>query len=174
MNITQALEIMKPNPMTIAGLKVSFRVQALKYHPDRNPHGLEMMKIINAANVLLQEQSKYWAFGSEERKKQFYKDHTNPSITEEMDEVLDILRKFKDITVEIIGTWIWVSGTTEPYKDTLKHMGFWHSPKRDAYYWKPADWKPVDKKGKDYTMEDLRKIFYTEKFKTDPDEDIKL
>lgn len=170
MNIMQALEIMKPNPMTIAGLKVSFREQALKYHPDRNPHGLEMMQIINAANVLLQEQAAYWAFGSEKRERKFNK----PSITEEMDKILDALRKFKDIAIEIIGTWIWVSGTTEPYEDTLKHMGFWYSPKRDAYYWKPTDWKPINKKSKDYTMEDLRQTFRTEKFETDPDEEIKL
>ena len=156
--------------MTIAGLKSSFREQAFKYHPDRNPHGLEMMKIINAANTLLQEQATYWISESSDS----YYRHDNPSITEEMDEVLDILQKFKDITVEIIGTWIWVSGTTEPYEDALKHMGFWYSPKREAYYWKPADWKPVDKKGKDYTMEDLRKIFQTEKFDTEPDENVKL
>lgn len=178
MNLSQALEIMKPNPMTLDGLKDSFRKQAFKYHPDRNPHGLEMMKVINAANTILQEQSIYWIRESKERKPQFnddfYNRHIDPSIVEEMEKALEALKKFRNITVEIIGTWIWVSGEAERYDGSLRQAGFWYSPKREAYYWKPADWEPYKQKDKKYSMDKLRDIFGTKEFKTEPDKEFKL
>ena len=53
MNLTQALEIMKPDPLTLDGLKKAYRKKAMLYHPDHNEHGLEMMKLINAAKSIV-------------------------------------------------------------------------------------------------------------------------
>ena len=176
MNITQALSILKPNPMSADGLKKAYRENAMKYHPDHNPHGLEMMKLITQAHQALQANLALWTVGSTERKQwfdeTFYKRHTGPSIAEEMQVILDGLIKFRNITVEIIGTWLWVTGETKPYKETLKGMGLWYSPKKTAWYWKPADWQPADRKQR--SLDDLRGIFRSEKFETEPDEEIVL
>lgn len=61
-------------------------------------------------------------------------------------EFLEELIKTEGITVEQIGTWIWVSGNTKPYKEKLKdhkfqwskvkNMWYFHEGKRRRYYTK--------------------------------------
>lgn len=47
--------------------------------------------------------------------------------------IADIL--YLDITIEIVGSWIWLSGDTKPYKEILKTANFrWHN-KRKKWFW---------------------------------------
>ena len=39
------------------------------------------------------------------------------------------------IKAEICGTWVWVTGSTKPVKDSLKAMGFHWAPRKRAWYW---------------------------------------
>jgi len=44
--------------------------------------------------------------------------------------LIDELMKMDDITIEIIGCFVWVTGDTKPYKEQLKTLKFrWHSKK---------------------------------------------
>lgn len=44
--------------------------------------------------------------------------------------------KMDDVKIELIGTWVWASGTTKPHKEELKKLGMlWHS-KRGRWYWR--------------------------------------
>ena len=64
-----------------------------------------------------------------------------------------------DITLEIIGCFIWVTGNTRPYKDTLKTMRFqWHT-KKTAWYLKPEDYKKQSRK--DYDLNEIREMYGT-------------
>jgi hypothetical protein len=38
-----------------------------------------------------------------------------------------------DITIEICGNWIWLSGNTRPYREQLKEIGFFYSPKKKMW-----------------------------------------
>ena len=105
MNLTQALEIMKPDPLTLDGLKKAYRKKAMLYHPDHNEHGLEMMKLINAANTFLQTSPSLWVSNSKQRifEDEFFSSfYSNPGIDAAIEELLEKLKKFKDITIEII------------------------------------------------------------------------
>ena len=46
------------------------------------------------------------------------------------------------IEVELVGTWLWVSGNTRPVKEELKAAGFRWSPKRGKWHWNPEGWRP--------------------------------
>jgi curved DNA-binding protein CbpA len=56
MNRQDAAKILSLNgTITSKDIKKAYRVAALKYHPDKNPAGEEMMKIINAAYDVLKD-----------------------------------------------------------------------------------------------------------------------
>ena len=50
------------------------------------------------------------------------------------EDIIDKIMTFSDVTVEIIGNWVWVSGDTKKYKENLKELGFWYSGKHKKWY----------------------------------------
>ena len=42
---------------------------------------------------------------------------------------------FDGVVVEIIGSWVWLTGSTLIYKDAIKEAGFWWSSSKKAWYW---------------------------------------
>lgn len=49
-------------------------------------------------------------------------------------ELFPIILRLQDITIEIVGCWIWITGDTKSYKDILKGCGFWFSGQKKAWY----------------------------------------
>jgi len=48
------------------------------------------------------------------------------------------------LTIEIVGTWIWVSGDTRPQRQALKAAGFFWAHEKKMWYWRHASrrgWK---------------------------------
>ncbi|MEA3512835.1 MAG: hypothetical protein U9R37_04480 [Campylobacterota bacterium] len=53
----------------------------------------------------------------------------------ELEKIISQILHFEDITIEVVGSWIWLSGETKIIKDTLKDIGFkWASKKKMWYY----------------------------------------
>lgn len=50
-------------------------------------------------------------------------------------EMLNTVIHSSDITIEIIGQWIWISGNTYPHRKELKEMGFRFAGKQKSWYW---------------------------------------
>jgi hypothetical protein len=46
------------------------------------------------------------------------------------------VRKLAGVTVETLGSWVWVHGGTRPHKETLASLGFRWAPKRRSWYHK--------------------------------------
>ena len=48
------------------------------------------------------------------------------------------------LTIEIVGTWIWVSGDTRPHRETLKAAKFFWAHEKKMWYWRHSSrrgWK---------------------------------
>lgn len=43
------------------------------------------------------------------------------------------------VTVELVGSWIWVTGNTYIFRDAIKAAGYMWASKKKAWYWRPAD-----------------------------------
>ena len=53
----------------------------------------------------------------------------------ELEKIISQILHFEDIVIEVVGSWIWLSGETKIIKDTLKDIGFkWASKKKMWYF----------------------------------------
>jgi curved DNA-binding protein CbpA len=86
------------------------------------------------------------------------------NISEIYREIIDSLITIPGIIIELIGSWIWISGNTFPVKEQIKAAGFkFHSTKK-MWFWYPGEYKKFNNKEMD--IEDIRKHYGSETFKS--------
>ena len=145
-----------PTPETLGELKSLYRKLAMKHHPDRGGTD-EAMKAINAEYDLLFPKLK-----DIHKNKDGEKYTARQETTETADQFKDLiaeLMKMEDITIEVIGCFVWVTGNTKPYKEHLKSLKFrWHS-KKSAWYLAPDDYR--NKSRKNYELDEIRSMYGT-------------
>lgn len=127
-------------------IKKAYRKACSQYHPDRNPAGLEMMKVINCA----------WQSLSDYVEGSVYFDSAQDdelNLSEEMSAALNAIIHL-GLEIEICGTWIWVSGNTREHKEVLKAAGYRWAPKKCLWMWKPEGQKSKGR-GK-FSMDEIR------------------
>lgn len=140
MQAKQALAILKPKSNDDAGLKIAYREACRKYHPDHNPHGLEMMKLVNLAYETLNKLESWWT------QSQAREASRQTPLTETIQNLVDQIAHLGGLKIELIGTWLWVTGNTRPVKDHLKKLGFKFSGKKQAWYFHEGDYRRWHKK----------------------------
>ena len=53
----------------------------------------------------------------------------------DLEKIISQILHFENITIELVGSWIWLSGDTKEIKDKLTELGFkWASRKKMWYY----------------------------------------
>ena len=120
--------------MTAELIKKAYRSACMKYHPDRNAGGEEMMKAVNLAYETLQDFEGTLDAGAE-------------GYDQAMMDILNKLKELHGLNIEVCGAWIWVTGETKPHKETLGKNGlglFWANQKK-AWYFRPEDWKSTSR-----------------------------
>ncbi|WP_339056784.1 J domain-containing protein [Candidatus Regiella endosymbiont of Tuberolachnus salignus] len=136
MNVQEALNVFGlSGELTEQDIKTTYKKMALKYHPDRNPLGDEMMKAVNAAfDFLIANIDKINQFQSNDESARY-------NYGEELENVLNILSCLAGVIYEIIGNWVWINGETHEHKDTLKEMGCKWAVKKKQWFYRPEEHK---------------------------------
>lgn len=135
MNINDALNLLNiTETATQKEIKKAYKTACLKYHPDRNPAGAQMMIAINAAYEYLQGK------GESVTPEQGFNAN---DYGEELNNVLNQLFALDGLELEICGNWVWISGDTKPHAKALGKNGigcFWAKNKK-MWFYRPSDYK---------------------------------
>lgn len=153
MKLQDALNILglSGDSITIDDCRAAYRRASMKYHPDRNPGGLEMMKAVNAAWDTLQAWE--WREGTvsaEEGKNTGYGDKLNDAI--------NAVAGLDGVNLEVCGAWLWASGNTKPHKEVFKAAGYYWASKKHQWYFRPPEWKSSNRHG-EWTIDEIREKY---------------
>ncbi len=134
-------------------IKCTYRRASMKYHPDRNPSGLEMMQLVNAAYQEIKDYNGKADISSDTAK---YGENLCTALNNIINLGLDI---------EVCGAWIWVSGDTKTHKEILKENGFKWAPKKMRWYYRPNDYK--SRAQGTWSMNKIREIYGSDAIKNE-------
>jgi len=118
---------------TVEHIKAEYRDLAFKHHPDRGGDTATMQAINAQYHEALKRNSGQTSKGENNREHTYrYDQEIEQSV---MDKIAFLVgAHLPDIRISLIGTWLWVTGNTKPYKELLKANGLkWH-PTRQCWY----------------------------------------
>ena len=132
-------------------LRKEYRRLAILHHPDKGGRVQDMQEINAEFDILSKKLISSNPEFSEERK--VYE----TQVSEELREKVDIVINLPGVVVEIIGSWIWVTGNTRDVKDKLKEAGFKFSSQKVAWYWHCGYYRK--RNGKHFEMDEIRTMW---------------
>lgn len=155
MNVQEALNVFGlSGVLSKEDIKATYKKLALKYHPDRNPLGGELMKAVNAAfDFLIANLDKINQFQSADENERY-------NYGEELERVLTELNSLVGIVVEVIGNWVWISGNTKEHKDALKTLGCKWASQKKQWFFRPEEHKSRWNR-KEHSIDEIREMYGT-------------
>ena len=142
-----------------------YRKMAMKHHPDHGGNTADMQELNRQYEQALQGKSGE-TFTNNDRQEYTYT-YSQAAERATMEKLYNLLAlKMANVQIELIGTWIWVSGNTRAYKDLLgkNGLGLRFSGKRKMWYY-----TTTHKRGGRYgrkSMDELRDKYGARTFQT--------
>ena len=148
MNIYDALKVLGvvESSVTEEVVKSAFKKACFKFHPDRNPAGEEMMKLVNDAKDALKKAT----YPIEQKNEEGY------NYGEEINAALNKIINLQGLKIEVCGAWVWISGSTKDHWPMLKEAGFQFSPPKKMVYFRPQYAKARRFKKDGLSIEEIR------------------
>ncbi len=148
------------NCKTQEELKKEYRRLCKELHPDNGGNAADFQKM--QADFETAGRSEAWRTFKNAKGETYTKDTTETAA--DFMEVLNKLAGLDGLTLEICGTWLWITGNTYPVRDILKSSGCKFSKKKTAWYWHK---EPFRKRGKrELNMSQIREMFGSEEVET--------
>lgn len=140
------------NCKTLEELKAAYKKLALKNHPDCGGDESVMKEINKEYDIVFPKLKNIHVNKDGE---QYEKENTET--VEEFKDIITALMKMQGVHIEIIGSFVWVTGDTKPHKEALKELGFkWHS-KKLCWYKSPEGYRRSGKK--QYSMDEIKEMY---------------
>lgn len=129
---------------------------AMEHHPDKGGDEETFKQLANE-------------FESFRPGKKKYENEMEDWSSEIFAHIIDQLFNIPDLSIEIVGSWIWISGDTKPHKEQIKDIevgefykrGF--SRSKNMWYFSPKGYRKKSKK--DLSMDDIRSFYGSESVK---------
>ena len=147
------------NIETLEELKREYKKLALKLHPDLN----QDRDTTKDFQEMQSEYEKVFEMVKNIRRNEKGEKYTKETseTMEEFKDVIDKIIHFKNVNIEIIGSWIWLTGDTKTYKETIKELGFRWSKNKIAWYYHKDEYRK--RSNKIFSLDDIREKFGSEK-----------
>ena len=113
------------NVNTIEELKKEYKRLTKKFHPDLN-RDTDTTKIMVEVNNEYEQLFK--TLENETTKK------AGHSVNDNYRDIINNLMKHEGIVIDLVGTWLWISGNTFNVKEELKELGFKWSKSNKKWY----------------------------------------
>ncbi len=141
--------------ITIEDVKARYKTLAKQHHPDCGGETATMQAI-----------NTEYAFACAKilKGENLTEEETNEEmrLSEEYRQVIEQIINLPGITIEIVGAWIWVTGSTYPIRKELKAAGLFFAPKKVAWYYRAEEYKT---KGGKKTLDEIREKYGSEQVK---------
>lgn len=147
------------NCRTIEEVKAAFRDYAKKLHPDCGGDPSEFRCMMDEYNIAY---NRYKNIHTRADGTTYEQETTETS--QEYAEIIQAVIHMDGVIIEIIGSWIWLEGTTYPYREQIKAAGFWYSKSKKAWYHNGSTEK--SKKKGHFSMEQIKDRFGVETVET--------
>lgn len=158
------------NVNTLEELRKQYKELLKRFHPD-NPNGsTEATQEINQEYEklfkLLKDRHASKRTSDKEEKTSYYNNMKYDfSEDAKLREVLNKVINFTGVTIELCGSWIWLSGNTYQYKKELKEIGFRWASNKKAWYWHSEAFRKRSKRK--LTMNDIRNYYGSTEVQTE-------
>ncbi|MEX2336158.1 MAG: hypothetical protein WD555_02670 [Fulvivirga sp.] len=136
--------------------KVYYRL-AMKLHPDKGGDEELFKDLANQFHAFKPSQFKY-------------KDEFNDWSSMAFSGIIEALMEIPDLTIEICGSWIWISGKTREHKDRIKsiqtnsHYKRGFSAQKKMWYFSPTGY--FKRSAEEFDMESIRNIYGSEELRS--------
>lgn len=127
---------------TFEELKQVYKALCKQYHPDINPDGEKSMMEINAEyDHIVESGTLHHTFDKEapDYVRTAAEKAASAAAMKEYREIISRLVILEGLNIELCGAWLWISGTTFMHKNALKAAGCFYAPKKQMWYWRPAE-----------------------------------
>jgi len=151
MSVTEALSILGLNAFADQeAIKTAYRKACMKYRPNKNQAGTEMMKAVNAAHRLLKET----VYNGVEQPVQ---EDVNSDFGDLLNDAMNAVIGLDGVNVRVYGASAWLSGNTKEHKETIKAAGYRWDNKKAAWCFRLADHGNLNKG--DWDMEKAGELY---------------
>ncbi|MDZ3956297.1 molecular chaperone DnaJ [Bacillus thuringiensis] len=130
---------------TLEDLKKQYKKLAKKFHPDCGGDAKTFIEMKKEYDSMFERLNK----GKEK--------------ADTFQNIIDSISKYNDIEIEIIGTWVWVTGNTYPIRKELNNIGFEYAGKKKAWFFFEGDYKKNHKTS--FTLDEIRNMHEVQKVK---------
>ena len=142
------------NINTLDDLRRLYRKLAMEHHPDRGGLLLNMQEINHEYDLMSARLVNSNTQFSESRKT--YEHEVSKQMRVKIDEILNL----EGVLIEIMGSWVWVTGNTFAVKTELKEAGFMFSHNKSCWYWHCGEY--FKKSKKKFDLDDIRTLWGSE------------
>lgn len=119
------------NCKDLEDVKETFRDLAKKLHPDCGGDAEEFKKMMNEYKTAFNRFKNIHRDQTADREeKTEYREYS----AEEFADIINKVIHLDGVEIEIVGTWVWLSGNTYPHRETIKAAGFFFSSKHKKWY----------------------------------------
>lgn len=155
------------NAQTLEELRKQYRDLLKKYHPDNKNGSTEATQDINKEYEELFKilKNRHESKTDEQKEKTSYNKKYDFNEDKQLREMLEKIIHFSNITIEIIGVFLWIGGSTYQYRKELKELGFKWSNNKKLWYWTFESYRKKSKKI--LSIDDIRSYYGSTEVETD-------
>jgi DnaJ-class molecular chaperone len=137
-------------------LKKAFIKWCKKLHPDNGGDSEAFKEMQNEYSKLYKH---FEMFGNTSNMDRENADNSfNSSFDNSMfSDIVSQLAGLDGLIIELVGSWLWVSGNTYPHKEVLKELKFRWSSKKQAWYFHFEPYKKKSKKS--FSLDDIKNMY---------------